>query len=237
MVKRFLLTTAFMNLIFVLCMLFAESNEYLYSKFDFNVATFLLNLLILFVAEIIILLLFLLLWKNIYGKICFCLATACILWVLISLLSFTTIGAFWKSETDDFYEFTDVDPYLESHLSIAGLTLEDIINEDISDVKDFHYSCQSQIATIKFSFVGQFSFSDNSYIYLKNKFLSAKEFNVNIHDADLQKEQNVTGSFELDSKIPSHESSTTVESWGKCVIYFSDNENKFYFELIGNCDT
>ena len=158
-------------------------------------------------------------------------------WCAIVLVGFSIGGNFWKSETNDFDEFTRADPSLNDRLDFLGGNIDDIIALEIQNVEDFHYYYQSVLLVDSFEFRGRFVFSEESYQVLKNKFIQAPEFYIASSTSSDDGASSITGCFEWNDEIPSYERTTNVSSWDKVVIQFSDLDNSFYFDLIGDCYT
>lgn len=239
MVKKVcLLILTMINLAVIGWILFSECDKYIYSRFTFNTFAFAINIIALIILDLFLVFAFIFVRKSkTFKSVALSLPIVAIaVWIFLAVSSVSVVGNFWKSETQNFAEFKEVDPTLDYHFQIADLRLSDIINTDIVSVSDFHYSYESRIGCEKFTFKGCFYFTSDDYEYLKDRFSSAKEFQEQpcFHNVD---NHIMSGQFVIIPDIPRYESSTSVDFWETVKVSFSDEYKVFYFELIGECDT
>ena len=226
------------NTALIFLFLFFEMDKYLYSRFQFDFVAFATNIAILVIANVLIFLVFWLFRKSLSAKIVISIpSTLILLWLAVSIMLFNSIGAFWKSETDDFSQFSKADSSLDQSLEIAGLTLTEMIDCEIVNIEDFHYLYYSQVGADSFSFCGSFRFSEKSYHKIKTAFIDSPEFEIVDNGSQYFSNMQKAGMFCLNAQVPSHESKTTVDRWLSNTIVFCDENNSFYFELEGYCYT
>lgn len=217
--------------------LFSTQSKYTHSQFVFDSSAFFINVIAILVASILVLSILALCRSSVAAKILVLIPVcAIVIWGLLIVSGFT-VNNFWKSQTTDFDNFT-VDPYLNKEVTIAGLTIGDIVDSDIENVEGFEYSYNSKLSWSTFKFKGKFVFSEEKYSELKNAFVESKEFNKMIYD-DLQTPIGfvATGYFEFDDTISMQETKTSVDEWDTLIILFNDDQFSFYFDLQGGYNT
>ena len=160
-----------------------------------------------------------------------------LLWCALVLVGICVSGTFWKSETDNFSEFSRADPSLNDRLDFLGGNIDEINSLEIQSVENFYYSYQSVLLVDTFEFKGHFVFSEESYQVLKNKFIQAPEFDIALYSSSEHSASSMTGCFEWNNDVPSYECTTDVSSWDKMIVEFCDDDKSFHFDLIGICYT
>ena len=227
-----------LDALLILNMLLFEKDDYVYGRFDLNLDVFIVNIIAILAVNAIIALIIFLCRKRIKALIASLIPAGVICaYCLTVFLSFTSVGAFWHSETDDYTQFDKIDPYLDSAVSIAGLKLSDITNLEIENVENFCYTYQSQIGCERFVFSGEFYFSDESYDSVKKAFSNACEFENVVLPPEDQIELGITGYYDFNREILQYESKTTVDEWDGVYIGFNDSDRCIHFNLRGYCFT
>ena len=160
-----------------------------------------------------------------------------LLWCALVLVGIYVSGTFWKSETDNFSEFSRADPSLNDRLDFLGGNIDEINSLEIQSVENFYYSYQVVLLVDTFEFRGNFVFSEESYNILKNKFIQAPEFDIKLYLPSESVASSMTGCFEWNNDVPSYECTTDVSSWDKMIVEFCDDDKSFHFDLIGKCYT
>lgn len=241
MVKRIrliILLFSILDAFLITYMLLFERDKYIYGRFNLNLDVFIVNILAILAVNAVVVLVIFLCRKSIKRLIAF-LVPICLIcaYCLTIVLTFTSSGAFWSSETDDYSRFNMVDPYLDKLVLIAGLKLSDITDLETENVEDFYYQYQSQVGREKFVFSGKFHLSNKCYESVKETFSGAREFENVILPPKEQVELGVTGYYTFDFDTPQYESSTTVDEWDNVYVGFNDLEQCIYFNLHGYCYT
>ena len=215
----------------------SPKNRYLYSQFVFIKDVFVICLSFYFIA-IVVLFFALLLCKNSnVAKVVVLLPITLIVWWVFTVFCYPAADNFWKSETKDFENFTEVDYHLENEMSIAGLSIGDLTQCDVESVEGFEYNYQSYLLHSIFTLKGRFVYTEESYNSIKQAFSSDDEFiELEYSDVDNNK-YNMTGYFEFENKLPKYQTKTSVDKWNKLIIRFNDETHSFYFDLSGNYDT
>ena len=236
--KVVLLSMILFDIAWILGWLIKDGNRFLYSTFIFNGNAFLVNILVLFLANALAGLIWFVCRKNVFRKIFIFVPTCAVsIWALVVAFSLIFVGVFWQSETDDYTEFNGVDAYLDSRIEIAGLKINEIITQDIESVEGFYYSYNSTIVGDHFIFKGEFRLGEKRYSDLKRAFSDAQEFQEKIYSEEIQDELQMTGFFEYDETFPYSPGSTSADLWKVLVVRFSDEDHSFYFEFEGDYDT
>ena len=216
------------NILYISMVVLYGFNDYLYAKFTFDSAAFFFNFAAMLIADGIIIGAFFLLRKSSLMRlipimICIFIIVA---YVFFAMPFALTAGAFWESKTEIFEEFNAVDSNLDENLKFADLTLGQIIELIEVPQGEFSYSYQSLIFGMNFSFKGNFKFSEENYQYLKDKLLSAEEW-----------EFNASGYFVFNDDMTESEYPYPAIDLQNSEIIFNDSENSFFFNLVGTIDT
>ena len=224
------------DLVYIALLLLVCKNNYLYSKFVFDIEVLFFNLigLVLLNAAVILIGLFA---KRIRTLVCtsvvFILPA---LWILVTVFLLSA-GMFWVSETNDYADFDNVDASLDRHLEIAGLKISDIMAADAESDEEFYYYYQSRLLGEHFALKAELHLAEQDYEIIKGAFEKAKEFKANTYTFEQQQELNMTGYYEFDSQVPMSESLTSVDHWERVIINFCDERNVFFLDLKGECET
>ena len=227
---------AALDLIYIATLLLGNKDEYIYSKFVFDIRVLAFNLAILIILNLFVILIVFSAKRIITFIYAFILLVPPAFFVCVVVFMFS-YGSFWKSETKDYSNFDSVDGYLDSILTVADLKISDIIKTDAEAAGDFYYSYQSEVAVCHFAFKAELHLSEQDYESIKGAFEKAKEFKANMFTFEQQQALNITGCYEFDSQVPMLESSTSVDYWYTVVINFCDDKKIFLFDLRGDCYT
>lgn len=215
----------------------SPKSRYLYSQFIFDQGVF-VALVLFYIIAVVALLFILLLCKNsTAAKLIVLLPITLVVWWVFTAFCGLAVNNFWKSETKDFENFSEVDYSLENEISIAGLSIGDLTLCDVASVEEFLYNYQSYPLHSKFILKGRFAYTEESYNSIKQSFLSDDEF-IEVKYSDVENiSYDMTGYFEFENKHPEYQSKTSVVEWEKLVIRFNDETLSFYFDLSGDYDT
>ena len=237
MVKKRTILLSIANVVLFVIPFFTGFKLYQYRKIVLNqtsLISFAILLGIMAIVDVVVIVSSFVLKKapTLIKLVALILIFAFIMYVALTFSGLFVAGNFWKSETGDFSEFSSADKSLNDNLKIAGMTIDDIIALDVTGVDEFHYYYQAYMLYGSFEFKGHFAFSEEDYEILKDKFVDAPEFEIELY-SPAEHSSEMTGCFELNTEIPMYESGTTADSWDKIIIEFCDSEKCFYFDLVG----
>lgn len=219
------------SIVHLLCTLLIRST-YIYEKFSFDISSFLLEIALIIVFNLLAFAIFIVFRKArhveriIFTSILLFLLTY--FWVVFSGIF---VGEFWKSETDEYDYFTEVDDDIESKVKIGGARLSDICCNGVLSAKEFYYSYQSTPFWDIFELSGYFVYTDEAYAELKSKFSSALEWEENNSLQEITDVGDFDGAFVFNADISLFQSETNVDSWERCKVFFNDESKMFFIDF------